>query len=277
MSTTAASPSHATTGALDLDGVCIAYDDVGPRDAPVVVCLHAIGHDASDWAHLAAHLQPRHRVIALDFPAQGRSGSDREPPNAARYADLTLRLLDALAIPAATLIGNSIGGAAALRVAAEAPTRVRALVLANPGGLDGGVLPRLACRMMARFFRAGARGWRLYPPLFARYYRGVLPAAPAAVAQRRIIARARELAPLLAAAWRGFAQPDADLRPRLPSITCPVLFTWATRDRFIRLARNLPAIRRLPHAELVRFDCGHAPQLETPDAFATAVAAFLSS
>jgi 4,5:9,10-diseco-3-hydroxy-5,9,17-trioxoandrosta-1(10),2-diene-4-oate hydrolase len=266
-------------GSEVIDGVRLRFDDVGPAGAPAVLCLHAIGHDAGDYAGLLARLSggpAPHRVIALDLPGQGGSGADRQPPTAARYAELAAALLVRLGIESAVLVGNSIGGAAALRLAAAHPTRVRALVLANPGGLDGGPVMRLSCALMSRFFAAGARGARWYPRLFARYYRLVLPSATAADRRDRIIARWREVAPLLADAWRGFGRPEADLRDRAPEIACPILFTWAVRDRFVRLGRSMPAIRRFPNAEVVRFECGHAPQIETPEPFEDAVAAFLA-
>ena len=77
------------------------------------------------------------------------------------------------------------------------------------------------------------------------------------------------------AAWRGFGEPEADLRPLVSEVRCPTLFTWARRDRFIQLGRCRAAIERFPDARVQTFDAGHAPQLETPEAFAAAVAAFL--
>src|SRR5262249_12955163 len=76
-----------------VDGVALAVDDEG--SGPALVCLHAIGHGASDFARLRACLASRWRVIAPDWPGQGRSQADRVPPEAARYADLLDRLLGA--------------------------------------------------------------------------------------------------------------------------------------------------------------------------------------
>src|SRR5258705_7347334 len=71
---------------VTIDGVRLAYDDVG--SGPAIVCLHAIGHGASDFARLAKRLQDRHRVLSLDLPGQGWSDPDPEPPSARRYAEL---------------------------------------------------------------------------------------------------------------------------------------------------------------------------------------------
>jgi 4,5:9,10-diseco-3-hydroxy-5,9,17-trioxoandrosta-1(10),2-diene-4-oate hydrolase len=103
----------------------------------------------------------------------------------------------------------------------------------------------------------------------------VLPGQPAAEQRARIVAAGSELAPVLHEAWRSFGAPEADLRALAPRVACPVLFAWAVRDRFIQLRRNLPAIARFPQATLARFRAGHAPHLETPDAFEEAVESFL--
>src|SRR5262245_27859575 len=260
-----------------IDGVRLAFDDDG--QGPAVVCLHAIGHGAGDFARLRARLRDRHRVIALDWPGQGRSGTDREPACATRYAALLIGLLDALGIGNAVLVGNSIGGAAALRVAHARPERVRALVLENPGGLADASdrMSQAAIGMFVRFFAAGARGARWFPAAFALYYRLVLQRAAAAVQRRRIVAAAGETAPVLVEAWRSFARPDEDLRTLGSRIACPVLFAWATRDTIVPLARSQAAIATFPAARIVEFPAGHAAHLETPEAFEDAVERFLAT
>ena len=260
-----------------IDGVRLAFDDDGR--GPAVVCLHAIGHGAGDFARLRARLRDRYRVIALDWPGQGRSGSDHEPACATRYAALLVGLLDALGIANAVLVGNSIGGAAALRVAHAHPARVRALVLENPGGLADASdrMSQAAIAMFVRFFSAGARGARWFPAAFALYYRLVLQRSAAVAQRRRIVAAAGETAPVLAEAWRSFARPCEDLRAFGSGIACPVLFAWATRDTIVPLARSRAAIASFPAARTVGFPAGHAAHLETPAAFEDTVDRFLAT
>ncbi|HKE11190.1 MAG TPA: alpha/beta hydrolase [Myxococcota bacterium] len=259
---------------LVVDGVRLAYDDEG--SGPPLVCLHAVAHGARDFETLRRRLRATQRVIALDWPGHGNSGDDSEPPTADRYAALLARFLDALAVERPVLLGNSIGGAAALRLATLDPDRVHGLVLVDPGGLlRGDALSRTAISLMVRFFTAGARGARWYPAAFAAYYRLVLPLAAAADQRRRIVAGAQEMAPLLASAWRGFAQPEADLRGFAERVRCPVLVAWAKGDRILQLARCRDAIRRFPNARLELFPGGHAPFLECPELFLPRLEAFL--
>jgi 4,5:9,10-diseco-3-hydroxy-5,9,17-trioxoandrosta-1(10),2-diene-4-oate hydrolase len=262
---------------VDVDGVTLAYDDEGA--GPPVVCLHAIGHGARDFERLRVHLRERYRVLALDWPGQGRSGVDRQPADAARYAGLLTGFLAAVGVDRPVLVGNSIGGAAAVRHAHAHPEQVRALVLENPGGLapTDDRLAQAVLAGMARFFAAGARGARWFGPAFAAYYRTVLQRGEARAQRARVVAAGYEVAPILEQAWRSFAHREADVRAMAGDIRCPVLFAWATRDQVVALSRSLPAIRRFPRAQLERFAAGHAPHLETPAAFEASIGRFLAT
>ena len=269
--------AHVGAGAscrhVEVDGIRLGVDDDGAGDA--LVCLHAIAHGAGDFAGFRARHRDRFRVLAVDWPGQGRSADDRVPPSSARYADLLAMLLDALSLERVILLGNSIGGAAALRVAAARPDRVRAVVAANPGGLvPDGLQKRVFTRAVARFFALGARSARWYPRAFAALYRRILSEPPAAEQRARIVATSREMAPLLAAAWRSFGEADDDLSGLLPRIACPVLVTWSVGDRLNPLRMNRASIARLPRGRLETFPGGHAPFLECPAAFDAAFARF---
>lgn len=260
---------------LEVDGLSLAYSDEGR--GPTLLCLHAIGHGAGDYAGVSLALHTRHRVIALDWPGHGHSGDDVQPVSPWRYAQVLERFVEQLALDRVVLVGNSIGGAAALMYTASHLQHVRGLVLANPGGLDRpDAFSRTVCRGMSRFFAAGARGARWYPRAFDWYYRSVLPAPAAAARRAQIVAAAYESAPVLAQAWASFAEARSDVRALIPQIRCPVLFTWATRDRFVALSRSRAAIRRFPNATLEKFESsGHAPFLEEPARFLRVVERFL--
>jgi pimeloyl-ACP methyl ester carboxylesterase len=261
---------------LTVDGVRLAYDDAG--DGIPLVCFHAVAHDAKDFAELRGRLATPVRLIALDFPGHGGSGADREPASAARYAQLVEGFLAALELRGCVLLGNSIGGAAALRVGASTPERVRALVICNPGGLvPVTALVKRATGFFAGIHARGAKGAWWYPTWYALYYRTVLQTRAARARRAEVVAQGRRMAPILAQAWRSFGQPDADQRALAPITKQPVLFAWAVRDRVVSLRAAEPAIATFPDARIERFDAGHSPFLETPEEFARALDGFLGS
>src|SRR5713226_8492295 len=116
---------------IEVDGVRLAVARQG--QGPPVACLHAIGHGGGDFDAFASAVKARFEVIRLDWPGQGRSGPDPKPLSPSRYADLLGGVLDQLRIEDPIVVGNSIGGAAALIYARD--HRVRALVLCDSGGL----------------------------------------------------------------------------------------------------------------------------------------------
>ncbi|MFN7303661.1 MAG: hypothetical protein ACK5SU_03180, partial [Phenylobacterium sp.] len=92
-----------------------------------------------------------------------------------------------------------------------------------------------------------------------------------------IVAGCEKAAPVLAEAWRSFAEPEADIRPVLRGLRIPILFAWGLRDRIQPwfLVRGLA--RRTPGARIALFDAGHAAFLETPEAFDAAFLDFARS
>lgn len=258
-----------------VEGVRLAYSDTGTGTP--LVCLHATGHGARDFEGLPTLLTGDVRVIAVDWPGHGRSSDDTIPASALRYSNLIGGILDHLDIERAVILGNSIGGAAALQFAAQNPDRVAGLILANPGGL----LPlngftRAVCGMMESFFRAGEKKRIWFGPAFGAYYRMVLRKGPIAEHRARIVNAGYDHAPVLAQAWHSFALPDADIRHLLPTIECSVLVTWARHDNVIQYRQCRPAIETFPRAKTILFNGGHCAFLEDAEVFGQAADSFLA-
>jgi hypothetical protein len=81
--------------------------------------------------------------------------------------------------------------------------------------------------LLSRFFAAGARGAWYFAPLFALYYRMVLPSPLAAEQRRRIVAHGRERASAMSQAWSSFGTHEADIRDTAASLQVPVWIAWA--------------------------------------------------
>jgi pimeloyl-ACP methyl ester carboxylesterase len=124
-----------TTNTVTLDGVDIWYEDSGADGDPVLL-LHAGGADASMWDGVLAELSERSdpvRTIRFDFPGSGRSTGPQEPVG---LVDLTIHLLDHLAVETVTVAGVSMGGTIALDLAAEHLERVSSLLVMSAAGHD---------------------------------------------------------------------------------------------------------------------------------------------
>ena len=268
-----ASPNCKT---LPVDGVSIAYDDRGTGFP--IVGLHAITHGSRDFEHVADRLARRWRFITPDWPGQGRSGVDHHPARLARYTTLLAGFLDALKIDRAVLIGNSIGGSAAMAYAAQFPDRVAGLVLADPGGLiPMNAIGYRLCGMIAALGRAGQRNAFYFRPIFSTMYRQFLRTPAARLQRDRIVDAAAECAAIWEQAWLSFRTPEADQTGIGAQIDCPVLFTWAESDPIVSFARSKDAIARFPNHSVALFGGGHCPFLEEPEEFLQAVEPFLEA
>jgi 4,5:9,10-diseco-3-hydroxy-5,9,17-trioxoandrosta-1(10),2-diene-4-oate hydrolase len=256
---------------VQTDGVSLAIHRVG-RGAPVV-CLAAIGHDAHDFNPLAERISQRFELIAVEWPGHGQSGDDSASASASRYADLLVDCLDQLALESPIILGNSIGGAAAIICASRRP--VRGLALCSSGGLvEITPLVRRITRAQRNFFAAGERGAWWFGPAFWLMYCFILTERPAAAQRRRIIAGGRKRAGIFQQAWTSFGEPAADLRDLAAKLDVPIWAAWARKEITIPLRFCLPAIKRFRQGALSTFKCGHAAFLEQPDAFAREFLAF---
>jgi pimeloyl-ACP methyl ester carboxylesterase len=212
----------------------IAYDERG--DGLPIAMLSSGSHDRHDFDGLRDRLPSRFRTIAPDWPAHGESPPGQGPASAMRFADVAEELVERLAPDGAIVVGNSVGGFAATRLAIRRPELVRGLVLVDSGGFLGrGAQIRAFCALMARprFLRA------IYPWFANRYMR------PRSDEDRRVrdvgIATTREDPGLRAMSelWQSFASPEHDLRAAAPSISAPTLVAWGRRDPVIPLKVGL--------------------------------------
>ncbi|MGW0821458.1 alpha/beta fold hydrolase [Streptomyces sp. NPDC002845] len=140
------STGHVTTA----DGTHLAYRAHTPPHASGsdVLLLHGLAGHLGEWNPLLPLLlADGHRVVTYD--ARGHGASTRRPRDMSRGAAVgdAVTLIEALALPPVTLIGQSLGGHTALLTAAAHPGLVRALVLIEAG--PGGPTPDLPSQISA--------------------------------------------------------------------------------------------------------------------------------
>jgi 2-hydroxymuconate-semialdehyde hydrolase len=130
---------------VDVDGVATNYHDQGT--GPPVLLIHGSGPGVSAWANwrtVLPALSRRFRVVAPDVLGFGYT---ERPPQVSygpeTWLDHLLGFLDALDLPKVSVVGNSFGGALALRLAAKAPERVDRLVLMGSVGVPFAITPGL--------------------------------------------------------------------------------------------------------------------------------------
>ena len=250
----------------------IAYERRGA--GPAVILLHGNAHDRHDYDAALPALAREFTVFAVDWPGCGESPAPAAPreSTAAGLAALLPEIVERLAAAPAMLVGNSVGGYSAARLALTHPGLVRALVLVDSGGFTAhNPVSRFFCRVKGTELVS-----RLVAERFPRFYlRRRTPTVAAMLARSRAHASDPAGIAIDAAIWRSFTAPEHDLRARASGIRVPTLLVWGRHDPVLPLRDAEAARRALPHAGFVVLDTGHVPFAEDPDGFLAAVLPFL--
>jgi pimeloyl-ACP methyl ester carboxylesterase len=221
-------------------------------DGPPLVCFHGAGGLRVTRAH--EMLAENRRVIAFELPGFGASPANDRSTSLQELAGSMLRAVDALGIERFSLWGTSFGGKLALWLAAQAPERLEALVLAAPAAIrqDAGPLPSPA--ELPALLHA-------HPERLAQ---SVRPTPEVDAKQRALVGRL-------------IGPPrDAELEAAMRELRVPTLVLFGTEDRLTppELGRHYREL--LPDCQFVIvYDAAHAIYDDRPEAFAAVVADFL--
>jgi len=244
------------------------YDAPGFGNLPTVALLHGLAATATPFGPLLMRLRKHaRRVLAPDQLGHGFSAGRTAPLTPASLLDATRETLDRVLDEPAIVVGNSLGGAVAVRYALSSPRNVKALVLVSPAGAhcDDGEWRELK-RLFAINSRADAALFfrRIYhePPWFLSLVAHELPAAMASAPVRSL---------LLGASNATALRPE-----ELEALEVPVLLVWGQEERLLPES-NLEYFRRHlpPGARVERPDgFGHSPHIDAPEALAELIVDF---
>jgi 3-oxoadipate enol-lactonase len=249
----------------------LRYWDDG-SDRPPVMLIHGVGADGTSWDQIAMALAPEFRVLRLDLRGHGRSGHIGDPLSLDDFVQDVVDVLDAAAVPAAHIVGFSLGGMIAQGLALRHADRVRRLVLLSAvAGRTAEERERVQARLailkeqgVAAITGAAQERW-FTPEFIARN--------PELVASRMRQLRNNH-APSYAAAYAVFS--TSDLGERLHEIRAPTLIATGEHD-----AGSNTRMARFMHAEIkgsrleILPGLRHSILVEAPELVACQVRSFL--
>src|SRR5215207_322948 len=252
-------------------GQKIQYVDVG--SGPVVVLLHGLGGNSSNWVFNVGALSQKFRVIAPDQIGFGRSDKPLINYRVQTYADFLDKFLEGLNVERASLVGNSMGGWVASLYALKYPKRDERIVLADAAGfappkeLDLSTLSGLnpSTREQVRYLLNLVS----FNPAFKTE-----AAVDAVLAARISAGDGYTIQSLVESIYRNEDMLDG----KLSGVDEPTQIIWGREDGLTPLAREGEKFKReMPSAQFVVFEqCGHVPQVEKAAEFNAAVLKFLS-
>jgi pimeloyl-ACP methyl ester carboxylesterase len=259
-------------------GQRIAFYDMGPRSAPVLVLVHGYGSQADvDFGPSLPLLAKHHRVVALDQIGFGQSDKPFMQYRVQTYVDFLAEFLRVLNISKFDLCGESLGGWVVARYAEQASA-------------TGSTLPRpqrLILEDAAGFSVSPDHGDRTPPKLMVSTVDEVVRGLRAVffdptkitqdVARRRFISKLQANDGISAATFTGNPEVRTEATgPLARTITMPTLVVWGAEDHTVPVTDAHRYADTIPGAKLILIPrSGHVPSLEQPGAFVDALETFL--
>lgn len=233
-------------------------------DGPPVVMLHGGGPGASGVSNYARNidaLAEHFRVLVPDMPGYGRSAKGVDQSDPFGYlADMIRGLLDELGIGTAYLVGNSYGGAAALRLALDTSERVDKLVLMGPGGIGTTRgTPTAGLKSLLSYY-GGDGPSRDKLETFIRHYLvyegacvpdSLIDTRYTASVDPEVVADPPLRRPSGPTALRTLWRMDLTRDKRLKSLQTPTLVLWGRDDKVNRPAGGPMLVKAMPNADLL--------------------------
>lgn len=258
---------HYQNGAIRL-----AYEREGT--GPVIIFMHGIGGNRTNWYEQQTVLSNRFCTIALDARGYGKSDDPIETLKFSDFADDLYALLNHLDVKLAHLVGLSMGGMIALDFYGRYPQRVATLTLADSSQGMGAAEEADRQDFLARRLEPLESG--LTPADLAPRMIDVLlgPKASDEVRQRLLNS-------LLAIRTDPYIQAlkatvTTDFRRILPNIDVPTLIMVGDEDKVLPPSESQLLADAIPGAELVTIEhAGHLSNIESPDRFNAILGEFL--
>ena len=265
------------------------YWKVG-KGAPVLL-IHGITNSVEDWLLNIPALAERYCVYAVDLVGHGKTD---KPLNISYHlkdlANFIQEFIQAVDIPPANLIGHSLGGWIALRIAIDQPALIQKLVLVASAGL--GKETPLEIRLITVPGVGEFLGKRVLDIAFEQYLarqRENWPDATTATVQmirlKYDATRWSNISPTVLKTFRTLANvlgtKDREYLPivgNLASIQSPLLVIWGQQDKIVPVAWTQKLSKSCPQAQIEIFDhCGHDAMVEHPRQFNQLVLEFLEN
>jgi pimeloyl-ACP methyl ester carboxylesterase len=246
------------------------YYEIHGEGEPLLL-IHGLGSSSRDWDLQLDFFAQNYKLILVDVRGHGRSGKPPGPYSIPLFAEDTAKLIQALQIAPASILGISLGGMIAFQLGISYPDLVKNLVIVNS-------TPELVARTLKDWLGIWQRllivrfmGMRKMGEVLGNRF---LPGPEQAELRKIFIERwAENDKPAYLEAMK--AVMGWSVTDRLGEIRCPTLVLAADGDYFPTTDKE-NYVKKIPGAELLVIENSrHALPAEKPAEFNSAVKEFL--
>ncbi|WOL09487.1 hypothetical protein Cni_G18240 [Canna indica] len=266
-----------------------------------IVLIHGFGASAFHWRYNIPELAKKYKVYALDLLGFGWSEKAIIEYDATVWRDQVSDFLKEIVKEPAILVGNSLGGFAALLAAVESSQLVRGIVLLNSAGQFGNpseqpknnegesetALQKLVVNPLKEVIQRIVLGFL--------FWQAKQPARVEKVLKNVYINTSNVDNYLVESITRPTGDPNAGevyyrlmtrfmsnqskytLDSVLSKLSCPLLLIWGDLDPWVRPAKAMRIKEFYPNTTIVNLQAGHCPHDEVPDLVNNALLEWLSS
>ncbi len=245
------------------NGHRVHYLDYGK--GPVVVFLHGSGSGAFGYSNFKGNfphlVENGYRVILPDLLGFGYSDKpDNIEYPLALFAQCVTQMLDHIGVEKYSLVGNSLGGATALQIALDNPSRVEKLVVMAPGGVED--QPEyFKMPGMAKVRDVFMSSEPVTPARLKDLFISAFVVNPACVDDELVNERWHAMQLQNPQVMRAMKVPN--ITARLGAIKCPTLGFWGINELIMPETGILKLAKGIPNMRLVTVpNCGHWVMIE---------------
>jgi pimeloyl-ACP methyl ester carboxylesterase len=266
-----------------VQGQRIAYLDVGT--GPPVILIHGFGGSMWQWEHQQHAMSQHFRVLTLDLPGAGLSDKPDIEYRPDQMLAFFVGFMDAVKVPQATLVGNSMGAGLAIGMALTHPSYVSKLVLID--GLPSQVMEKLTSPSIRRALETSAPAWLvsfgnmlfgglMTESVLQEIVHDPILLTPAVIDRSNRNRQRPGLIKPIMAVRENLPLWESGFATRINEITHPTLVLWGEEDRVFPIVVGEELHRTITESRFIRIPkAGHIPQWERPDLVNQELIAFI--
>lgn len=251
------------TGTIKTKYGNIAFTKLG--EGKRIFLLHAAGHTRKDFLSIQESFARYGEVWTIDWPGHGESTwDDPRPISSVFFPSILSEVLEMTQTEEVLLLGNSVGGYAALQLAIDQPGKVTGLILVDSAGISQlDPFSKLFIGLKSKSWFTHLV-WNLFPRFYTKIRNEDTKRILDDITKQRSNPQAIQTNAMI---WKSFLDSKVNLSEKLSSLKIPVQLVWGKYDPVIPVSIGKKFRKSIQDSDLQILPTGHLPFAEDPRSF----------